>query len=274
MGGRGRRLGTDQKLFGNAAMTTDDRRTRTLAQLQPYVERARAFSGWAFSDIAIQHPGAPIAWDYEAIARERARRARSVLDLGTGGGEVLARIIAGSDARVVATEEWYVNAPVAAGRLRSLGAGVLHADSLRLPLCAASFDLVIDRHEALDPAEAARVLAPGGTIITQQCGPDDWPELRRFFPRKTRFDDHFTAYQRGFAAAGLTVDEARWHEAPVAFGALGDLVYMLLVGPWCIPDFDPAADIDALLALEDARRTPDGIVLTEHRYLIVAHKPG
>ena len=87
--------------------------------------------------------------------------------------------------------------PVAAERLRPLGADVLNADSLRLPLRAATFDLIIDRHEALEPAETARVLAPGGTIITQQCGNDDWPELLRFFPRKTRFDDHFNRLPAG-----------------------------------------------------------------------------
>ena len=254
-------------------MNVDDRRSRTLAELQPFIERATSFSGWTSSDVNITHPGAPVPWDYEAIARDHARRAHSVLDLGTGGGEVLARIIGGINARIVAIEEWHVNAPVAAARLRPFGASVLHADSLRLPLRDATFDLILDRHEALDPAEAARVLAPGGTIITQQCGPDDWPELRRFFPRKTHFADHYVAYQRGFAGAGLTIDEARWHESPAAFGSLGDLVYMLLIAPWCVPDFDPAADIDALLALEDALRTPEGIALTEQRYLITAHKP-
>jgi SAM-dependent methyltransferase len=254
-------------------MTSDDRRRRTLAELQPYTERARAFSGWNFADVNIRHLGPPIPWDYEALTRDHAHRAASILDLGTGGGEVLARIVANVSARIVATEEWHVNAPIAANRLRSFGAEVLHADSLRLPLRAASFDLVIDRHEALDPAEAARVLAPGGTIITQQCGPDDWPELRRFFSRKTQFDDHFATYHHGFVAAGLTAETMRWHEEPVVFGTLGDLVYMLLVAPWSIPGFDPAADIEALLALEDALSTPDGIVLTEHRYLIVAHKP-
>jgi SAM-dependent methyltransferase len=254
-------------------MTADDRRSRILAQLQPYIERARAFSGWNFADVNIRHLGPPIPWDYEALARDRARSASHVLDLGTDGGEVLARVVPGIAARIVATEEWHVNAPIAAKRLRPFGTSVLRADSLRLPLRAASFDLVTDRHEALDPAEAARVLAPGGTIITQQCGPDDWPELRRFFSRKTRFEDHFAGYQHGFAAAGLTVETARWHEEPVAFSDLGDVVYMLLVAPWCIPNFDPAADIAPLLALEDALRTSDGIVLTEHRYLIVAHKP-
>ena len=252
---------------------SDDRRAYTLAALQPYIERARSFSGWAFADVNLRYLAPPAPWDYEALAREYARRARSIVDLGTGGGEVLSRIIPGIDARVVATEEWHVNAPIAERRLRPLGAQVVRADSLRLPFTAESFDLVLDRHEALAPAGAARIIAPSGTIITQQCGPDDWPELRRFLD-KVRFDDHFVAYQQGFADAGLTVTDARWHERRVAFAALGDLVYMILVAPWSFPRFDPAADIDALLALEDALTTPDGIVVTEVRYLIVAHKPG
>lgn len=253
-------------------MTADDRRSRALAELQPYIERARGFSGWTFSDVRVRHLDAPIPWDYEALVCERAKGARSVLDLGTGGGEVFSRILAGCNARAVASEEWHVNAPIAARRLSPLGASVVRADSTRLPFLASMFDLVLDRHEALGPDEVARVLAPGGTVITQQCGPDDWPELARFL-HKVKFDDHFDGYQRGFAAAGLTIDDARWHEGRVAFATLGDLVYMLLVAPWSFPDFDPRRDIDALLALEDALGTPGGgIVATEMRYLIVASK--
>ena len=252
----------------------DERRVRTIEALQPYVERARSFSGWTHDGLAVRHldPGPP--WDYEALARESARKAQRVLDLGTGGGEVLSRIVAGSRACCVATEEWSVNAPVAQRRLWPLGVDVVRCDSLRLPFAPASFDLVLDRHEALEPSEAARVLRRGWRVVTQQVGPDNWPEMRRFFPRKTDFGDHFNAYQRGFAAAGLIVDEARWHEGRVAFAELGDIVYMLLVAPWEIPDFDPVADLDALIALEDALGSDDGIVLAETRYIIVAHRPG
>lgn len=247
-----------------------DRRTEALAQIAPYVERARGFSGWSFKDVDVRHLDARAPWDYEAIARERARSATSVLDLGTGGGEVLSRIVPATNPRVVATEEWHVNAPIAAARLRPLGVHVLRADSLRLPLRDASFDLVLDRHEALEPAEVARVLAPGGCVVTQQVGHDHWPELRRWFPRKTVFPDHFHDYQRGFIEHGLRIEDARWHEERVAFGTLGDLVYMLLTAPFYVPDLDPAGEIDALLALEDARRTADGIVLTEMVYVVVA----
>ena len=49
---------------------------------------------------------------------------------------------------------------------------------------------------------------------------------------------------------------------------------MLLISPWDIRGFNPARDIDALLAMEDGLRTDDGIVLTMSRYLIVARKAG
>ena len=251
-------------------MSTAARRAETLAALRPYIERARSFSGWSH-DLTVRHLLPLPPWDYEALAREAMLAAGRVLDLGTGGGEVLSRVIAGSGVRCVATEEWVVNAPVARDRLAPVGADVVRCDSLRLPLRGATFDLVLDRHEALDPAEVARVLRAGGHVITQQVGPDNWPELRRFFPRKTEFGDHFNAYQRGLAGAGLVVDDARWHEERVAFDELGDIVYVLLVAPWDVPDFDPVGEIDTLLALDDAFRTDQGIVLTETRYIIRAH---
>ena len=48
---------------------------------------------------------------------------------------------------------------------------------------------------------------------------------------------------------------------------------MLLVAPWEVPDFDPVAEIDTLLTLDDALRTGQGTVLTESRYIIQAHRP-
>jgi SAM-dependent methyltransferase len=247
------------------------RRERALAEIREARRRASNFSGWSFKDVRAKHLDPRIPWDYEALARERATNARAVLDLGTGGGEVLERVSDGLGCRATATEEWRVNAPIAARRLHGR-ADVVRASSLQLPFAGGSFDLVLDRHEALEPAEVGRVLAANGTVITQQVGPDSWPELRRFFPRKTHFGDHFGEYQRGFEAAGLNVSERCWHEERVAFGSLMDVVYMLLVAPWTIPDFDPERELDALLALEDACASTDGIVLTEHHYLIVAQR--
>ena len=48
----------------------------------------------------------------------------------------------------------------------------------------------------------------------------------------------------------------------------------MLVTPWEVPDFDPESEIDTLLAMEDEYGGEEGIVLTEHRYLMTAEMPG
>jgi hypothetical protein len=48
---------------------------------------------------------------------------------------------------------------------------------------------------------------------------------------------------------------------------------MLLVAPWEIPGFDPLAEIEAIIAMEDGLRTPDGVVMTFARYLLIARRP-
>ncbi len=260
-----------------------DRRTRALEQLQPYIERSRTFSGWSFDDLCAHGVDPEPPWDYVALARERAARARRVVDLGTGGGEVYAQIVAGLPVRFVATEEWHVNAPVARDRLRPLGVSVVRAQSEQqrddrarertgpLPFRSGAFDLVLSRHEGIMPVEVDRILAPGGVFLTQQVAGRQWEELRAFFPRMTVWPDHFTGYRREFEALGYVV-EARQHSWRTAYATLGDLVYTLLVCSWEIPGFDPVREIDDLLAMEDAHRTDEGIVLTLSRYLMIARK--
>jgi hypothetical protein len=132
---------------------------------------------------------------------------------------------------------------------------------------------VLARHEAVEPAEVDRVLAPGGTFLTQQVCPEHWPELKRFIPRATVFPDHWQSYPRWFREHGYEVRAQRL-DYRVAFASIADLVFMLLVSPWEIPGFDVERDGRALLALERELSTPDGIVLSEGRYLLEARKPG
>jgi SAM-dependent methyltransferase len=241
-------------------------------RLRPFVEKAHGFSGW-MAETKVRRLGAPPPWDYMARARELAAKARSVLDLGTGGGERFAEVIAGLDCRRVATEEWVVNAPVAARRLAPLGAGVVRCRSPDLPFRDATFDLVLDRHEELEPGEVARVLAPGGTVLTQQVW-GQMKELSRFIPRRSDFGDHFNGYQHGFRDAGLEVVDARTHAWTDAFESLGEVVYVLCIAPWEVPDFDPlGADLEALLALERELSTADGVLMSGGSYVIEAQKP-
>jgi hypothetical protein len=241
---------------------------RTLVRAAPY-RRARGLTGWSFAGLTTRHLDPPPPWDYEALAasarlgntRARSRHRRR---------EVLSRVVAGGEARVIATEEWGRTCPsrgaVRAARRRRRAAGARRCCSRAKPS-----DLVLDRHEELD-LEVARVLAPGGRVLTQQCGADE-AGAARYFPRKEHFGDLFNGYAGGFRAAGLDVLRAERHRARVTFGSLGDVVYMLLVAPWTVPGFDPEADIEALIALEDGLSSPEGIILTEERFLIEAARP-
>ena len=220
-------------------------------------------------------PLGPVApWSYVDRALELMADARSVLDMGTGGGETFSQLCDGYGGLAIATEGWSGNVPVAARWLGAMGVPVVHASSLRLPFASASLDLVLNRHEKLEPADVTRVLAPGGTVLTQQVGSSNWRELRSFFPRMTDFGAPFDMYTDGFGRAGLTVIRAKDHETPVAYGSLGDVVYLLTAAPWTVPEFDLDHDLDALLALEEGLYRQDRIVLTENRFIIEAQKPG
>jgi hypothetical protein len=128
-------------------------------RLRPSVERARGFSGW-MAPVHSRVVGERRPWDYMRRARELLREAKSVGDLGTGGGERFAELLVGGRGRAFATEEWAVNAPIAARRLRDVRAGVVRATTEALPFPDAACDLILDRQEDLSPAEVARVLAP------------------------------------------------------------------------------------------------------------------
>ena len=154
-----------------------------------------------------------------------------------------------------------------------MGVAVVHASGLQLPFSDECFDLVLNRHEELGPAEVARVLALEGQILTQQVARSNWQELRDYFPRMHDFGPFFERYQAGLRSGGLTVTRAETHDAHEAYSTLGDMVYMLTVGSWTIPGFDLAQDLDALLALERGLRREEGIVLTKSRFVIEAHKP-
>ncbi len=183
-------------------------RAATLAMLRRVVERARSFKGWVFGDLSIRHLDPPPPWVYEEEVRERASGRSCAIDMGTGPGERLADLREHLPDRLVAREEWPQNAPRAHARLAPLGVDVLHCRSVQMPFADDAFDLILNRHEELEPVEIARVLQPGGLLITQQVGNDNWRELRRRFPRMTDWGDIHGAYVRGLteAALGLVSD--------------------------------------------------------------------
>ena len=243
-----------------------------LAELRPYAERARRMRGWSF-DVSMVSLGPPTPWSYDGRAAGLLRGAGVVVDMGTGGGERFSRLCDGYRGTAVAMEGWAPNVPVAAARLAPMGVQVVHASGSRLPLADGSVDLVLNRHEDLDPADVARALRPGGRVLTQQIGRNHWRELGGFFPRAVGGSgDLYERYRDGFQRSGLDLADAREHDLSVAMGGLGDVVYMLTAVPWAVPGFDLERDLDALLALERDHGREEGLVLTQSHFVIEAVK--
>ena len=236
--------------------------------LEPFEAQARRLEGWQL-DYEPEPLVAGPPWSYEEVAGELCSRASDVLDLGTGGGEVYSRLLSRSSARAFATEEWHVNAPVASMRLHGR-AHVARASSLALPFGAATFGLVLSRHEEILPSEIARLVRPGGRFLTQQLGSDLWHELGEVFAGMTRFPDHREIYPRELEQAGLEIEALRDFHHGVRFRELGHLVYHLVAAPWTIPGFSVATHLEGLAELERRVRSADGLVLTESFYLLQA----
>ncbi|HET7017517.1 MAG TPA: methyltransferase domain-containing protein [Streptosporangiaceae bacterium] len=248
---------------------------------------AAPFSGWDFSWLDRRSWTEPLPWDYSARVAALARTAQTMLDMGTGGGEALS-LLPDRAPRTVATEAWPPNVPVAGRRLRPLGIAVIQneaaADNMdqdgaddggRLPFRDGSLDLICNRHESFLAAEVSRVLAPGGTFVTQQVDYHDSDDLARILgielPEEP--DSWIGLAERQVTDAGLAIEEAARADQRIRFDDIAAVVYYLKAVSWSIPGYSLGKYRDRLRALhEDASAWP--VMTSGHRFLVVAPKPG
>jgi SAM-dependent methyltransferase len=220
----------------------------TFAELEAEA-MAAPFSGWDFSWLDTRTSTEPLPWRYEEEVAGYATTTRTMLDMGTGGGEVLARLR--RPAMAVATESWPPNVPVAAHRLRPLGVGVVQTEGApdndtqrddmpdTMPFRDGSFDLVTNRHESFSAAEVARILAPGGVFVTQQVDYRNDDDLYRLLAMDVPEgpDSWLPLAQRQLASAGLRVITARTGSERTRFHDVAAVVYYLRVVSWAIPGY-------------------------------------
>ena len=201
------------------------------------------------------------------------KQVTSALDVQTGGGEMLAGV-APFPARMVATEPWPPNVPIAARRLRPLGCHVV-ASGPDLPFRDAAFDLVVCRHPTSTPwPEIARVLRARGTFLSQQIGGDNVEELGERI-RGPRPPGPKRGAERERAAAedaGLEVIDVREAALRCEFFDIAAVVYFLRLVVWIVPDFTVDRYRAELRVLHEQIRVDGSFVARSHRFLIEARK--
>ena len=249
---------------------------------------SQQFAGWDFSYVKDRMVEEPLPWYYLVEVRERLNGVSTLLDLGTGGGEVLSQL-APLPARTFATEEYAPNAPIAARRLHPLGARVVRYEAPMenyaapgsprpnkpgLPFCDSAFDLVIDRHEAYLSAEVFRILRPGGKFLTQQCGGTNFLELNDLLVRRPSYEPWcLEAAKAQLQSAGFEQVSGREQVHTTLFRDVGAVVYYLRTVPWQVPEFTVSKHLESLREIHLQIESSGPLKIRAHHFLVEAVKP-
>ncbi|MDN0195467.1 class I SAM-dependent methyltransferase [Streptomyces sp. S.PNR 29] len=250
--------------------------------------------GWDFSWFEGRATEARPSWGYARAMAGRLAGAAAVLDVQTGGGEVLdfalgaarhAGAAQGPGATpahprlTVATEGWPPNVAKATALLRPRGVVVVAApEDAPLPFADGAFDLVVSRHPVRPQwAEIARVLEPGGTYFAQHVGPASVVELTEHFlgpqPEEARSARHPDRERADAEAAGLEVVDLRAERLRMEFHDIGAVVHFLRKVVWIVPGFTVDAYEPQLRALHARLRSDGPFVAHSTRHLFEARKP-
>lgn len=235
-------------------------------------ERA-PFEGWDFSYLKDSLVEEQPPWDYKEVVKGLVKNATAVLDMGTGGGEILASL-APLPMHTVATEGYEPNVQVAKKRLESLGVKVVAVDeSGKLPFADEEFDLVLNRHSAFDGREVYRTLKSGGIFLTQQVGGNNLDDLIREFGGKSKFKSWSVgAARQELESVGFEIGRAEGWSGKVEFKDVGAIVYFLKAIPWAIEGFSVDKHLPTLERLQKELDENRKLVFTQTRFIIQAQK--
>ena len=236
--------------------------------------------GWDFASFDGRWVEQGPPWDYEKKVASRLPGAHSLLDLGTGGGELLSSFHP-LPKGAIATEGYPPNVSVARDRLVQLNVDVVqtlcddngNAPQLgSLPFRDDSFDLVINRHESFVADEVFRVLSHPGVFITQQVGSADMHQLSELFGFDVDLPESWNleAGVRQLELAGFEVLDRQKAEPISIFKDIGAVVMFLKTTPYLVPDFSVGKYLGRLKELDGLIREQGGLKVTESRFLVEA----
>ena len=238
-------------------------------------EKIAYIHGWDFSHIDGRCVEEPLPWDYRQVIGQYLKPEMKILDIDTGGGEILLSLGHPCE-HTAATENYPPNVELCRQKLLPLGIDFKQADGKgKLPFADASFHVVINRHGDKNPEEIYRVLKPGGLFISQQVGAENDRELVELlcgtvpmaFP-----DQYADRAAEEFQKAGFTIRRKEECYCPMRFYDVGALVWFARIIPWEFPDFSVQTHLPQLLHAQQVLEEKGCIEGNVHRFLLVAQK--
>jgi SAM-dependent methyltransferase len=236
-------------------------------------EEKTPISGWDFSYLGDRVISDSPSWDYQSIAKEYLLKAKTVLEMATGGGERFSEL-APFPNNTIAIEGYSPNYLLAKNKLEPLGVKVLEMKgSGILGFEDNSFDLVLNRHGGFNYSEIARVLKPNGYFVTQQVSADNWSDLRQEFNAHTKWPDRLpNLVAKELEKAGMVIERLESWKGNFIFKDVGALVFMLKAVPWTVDGFSVSEYRDVLEKLKRDIENKGELTFTDSKYLIIAKK--
>ncbi|AVM23020.1 class I SAM-dependent methyltransferase [Bacillus pumilus] len=233
------------------------------------------FVGWDFSFISEtgRMKSEMLSWSYGSVATSLVQSAKSMLDMGTGGGEFLSKLRP-FPTSVYATEGYKPNVPIAKERLTPLGVKVVQIDQDEtLPFEAGKFDLIINQHESFSSKEVRRIISKEGIFLTQQVGGLDCIEINENLG--VSINEEFIDWNLELALK--EIQESNFEvlksaeEFPILrFYDIGALVYYLKAIPWQVPGFEISNVKDELYTIHKTIEQKGYFDAKQHRFIILA----
>jgi len=239
-------------------------------------EETYAFEGWDFSHIDGRWFEPAPTWDYKEVVKSYLKDTDILLDMGTGGGEILLSLNH-PHKNTFATEAYLPNFELCKRVLSPIGITVAQTyDDDKLPFQDESFDVIINRHESFDIMEIGRALRHKGYFITQQVGNKNTNEFMQMLNDKDFVFDrtHHTSekYVAALEKQGFQIIQTSEIEYPVKVYDVGALVFQAKIIVWEYPSFSVKTHLDKLLACHKIIEEQGFLEATGHRFLIVAQK--
>ena len=234
-------------------------------------------SGWDFAGVNSESDVSEAPYDYVDTVKEYLSGEEYLLDLGTGGGEVLISLSGMVDRSwgIDLDDEMIQTARRNLGRSGRDNVEFLVADSESLPFQDELFDVVICRQAPFCPDEVQRVLKNGCVFVTQQVRENDKINIKRAFERGQSYgrglDELYIDSLKKLEASGFTVLRTEKFDVTTYLESVKDLIKLLKWSP-IIPDFDVARrkDRKSLEIIERKYGTSKGIRTNTSRFLLIA----
>jgi len=222
--------------------------------------------GWDFSRMNVLRQ--PVPWHYQDVVERYLRPGDTVLDIGTGGGEVFGQLAASfSQGLGIDNDPGMIQlaqANSAAGHLR------FRVCSERLEAVPEAFDVIIDRHAPFDLGAIAAHLKPAGYFVTQQVGERNMACVKAALGQPASPP---VIEREAFTGSGLRLLAFLEYDVEYVVRDIESLLFWLHALDCAHADLDGAAALASAQSLNrvlagnvDGR----GFVTNEHRYLAVA----